>query len=146
MKEREFLCGDMQEIADFCDSHSEEYDRISDHLVLYLCVCLTGYFEQFVKEIIGLEEDEKKRYSNFGPKMLKGYLGKCSREWQRALEEAFANDDEIEHLLDAMVKERHKIAHGESTYMGIKVLKSYVENVCTLEKIISNIVEKHPLH
>lgn len=133
-------------------SKLEEDDFFKPHLSKYLCVQVTGFLENVIKELLFDFHDHTCKYETmrFINNKLKNYsaikhgqisdlLNSFSKEWDETYLNSFPK--EISESLNSVVAQRHLIAHGQeagsnitysqiSKYFGdLKIIISELENI-----------------
>lgn len=135
-----------------------EIERVQDgelksHLAKYFCILVSGYIENFVKDLISNYHEksckkETARYvmhkmrnlTNLDDDKILSFLGSFDSSW----EDNYRNQrtDEMQSAFNSIYAQRNKIAHGNSnnsniTHSSIKMYYwSVKESLAILAKII----------
>ncbi|MCT4593534.1 MAG: HEPN domain-containing protein [Anaeromicrobium sp.] len=117
----------------------------------YLCVLVSGYFENTIKVIFeGYTKDKGhpnlNRYitkqirnkTNFNSQKLKNFLKEFNDEWENEYEDVV--DDDEKDAIGSIYVNRNNIAHGKDNNISFAAVKSYYEHVKKLVCKINQIV------
>jgi hypothetical protein len=130
------------------DAACLESEVLSD-FARYLCVLVSGYLEKAVYELV-LEHARKnggrslqrfvehrtKRFTNANTQKLRDLLGDFDSEWGSRFETEI--DAELKDGINAVVKLRNKISHGDSVGVTYRVIFDYYIRV---KKVINYIAD-----
>jgi hypothetical protein len=114
--------------------------ELSSDLARYLCVLVSGYLEQAVKEL-ALEhvrhrshpsvqryvENRLNLLTNVNSQRLLTLLGSFDPDWRRAMERYLV--DELKDAVDSVVNVRNGISHGQSVGVTIGRISDYFDRV-----------------
>lgn len=140
--EREILNSLFKKTDDF-----ENEKEIQSHWVKYLCVLSSGHIENSIRYIY-IHYAEKKshknvanhitnnlrHFQNANTEKILTLTSTFSKDWRDELEK-FITDD-MKDSIDSIVRNRNKIAHGESVGLTYSGLKKYWENTIKVLEFI----------
>lgn len=141
------------EISGSDDSISGDLSLQSDW-AKYLCVLVSGYLEQGIKEIM-IEYASKcaspniSRYidrswpnsKNMKFEAIKDILEKCDENWSIKFEEWIKENDTRKDHLNSLVKWRNEISHGNDTNTNGVTRNTVKERWETAKKIVKKVEE-----
>ena len=131
-------------------SSKDEYEEISSDLSRYLCLLISGYFEQVfrnvLKDYIQKQSNESiknfvskevlDKTNNFNTKKIKRYIKDFNSGWYDEIK-SIACFDEYSESLDYIYTNRNKIAHGSDVTVVYRDLELHYERIKNfLNKVI----------
>lgn len=114
--------------------------EVQSHFARYLCVLVSGYLEQAVKEllldhtrrqsspsVLRFVEAQIRRQTNMKSQRLIDLVGSFDPTWRADLETYIV--DERKDAVDSVVTNRNRIAHGDSVGVTFTRISEYYQQV-----------------
>ena len=130
-------------------------DIIKSHLAKYFCILISGYIENYIKELISIyhiktckKETAKfisgkmRNLTNLDDSKIISFLQSFSDNWAQEYQEI--RSDEMEAAFNTVYAQRNKIAHGDASNSNItyySILK-YYEAIKGAMEILKMIISK----
>lgn len=123
-------------------SRKDEYEEISSDLSRYLCLLISGYFEQVfrnvLKDYIQKQSNESiknfvskevlDKTNNFNMDKLRQYISDLNSIWYDEIK-SIACFDEYSESVDYIYTNRNKIAHGSDVTVVYRDLELHYERI-----------------
>lgn len=124
--------------------------EVQSDFAKYLCVLVSGYLENAVRELVQeharqqsspsvqkFVESSTRRFTNANCEKLKQLLGRFDTDWVAQLEISLI--DEREEAVNSIVALKNSIAHGRSVGITFVRVKEYYENIQTVVQEIEQL-------
>lgn len=124
--------------------------ELQAHWAKYLCVLCAGFLENALTEIYteyagvsankavaGYVARQLEHIQNPNSQKLLNITYQFKKTWGEALE-TFLTQDGRKEAIDAIMKNRHKIAHGENSNITILRLKEYLTKIVEVAEFMEN--------
>lgn len=111
-------------------------DEIKSHLSKYLCIKVSGYFENVLKVLISDYVSKScskesanyiisntKRITNLSDEKLTDFLKSFSEKWTDDYN--YAITDQHRSSLNSLISNRNSIAHGQQDSISFKIIEQY---------------------
>jgi|AntRauTorckE5430_2_1112549.scaffolds.fasta_scaffold01829_3 hypothetical protein len=132
----------IDDLINDADESLEVDDEKKSHLAKYACVLISGFLENAVYEVyrdyalrkntdakvLQFVEGRLKGINNPDGTRLVGIAGQFNATWSTELEEFMAENNR-KGAIGSVIKNRHKIAHGETSSITLNLVKQYWERV-----------------
>ncbi|NUN68245.1 MAG: hypothetical protein HUU02_00870 [Bacteroidetes bacterium] len=138
------LVKQIQRIKDLIDKTSDasaDSLELQSHWAKYLCVLCSGLLENSIPELYGeyVKKKSNQEINHFVVSNLEKYLNPktgrfievsnaFNKDWGRELE-LFVDQDGRREAIDAIIANRHKIAHGEDSGITVVKIKEYLKRI-----------------
>ena len=134
-------------------ANSGMHERIHSDLSKYLCVLVSGFIEQSIRDVyreyankanprvqtlVSQLLDEQIQSPN--AKNLVELAGKLDREWGIQLEELMG--EEYKSAVDSVVSNRHRIAHGQDSQVTYRMIREWYEAVNKVVEFVEDQCEE----
>lgn len=131
--------------------------EISANMAKYICLLCSGFMENAVFEIYSAYVNSKTRkralinyvdvqllrINNPNSNKLREIAKSFKITWEEELKE-YMQDEERSTSLNAMMRERHKIAHGKNSTITIRSVKEYFSKCIEIVSFIEQQCENCP--
>ena len=130
--------------------------EILGHWAKYLCILVSGFMENSISEVFSkfLKEQASPPISKFSKNILdkiqnpKAYkfievTSAFNDDWGKSLKSFLDEDNERRrNALDAIMTNRHLIAHGKSSTISMVQVKEYYSRCIEIIEFIENLIER----
>jgi hypothetical protein len=119
------------------------------HWAKYLCILISGYLEQSVKEVLfefGTSQKSPKlsnyietswpKSRNMNIDVIREILGKFDANWQSGFSTWLGSDDSLKRNMEALMRSRNDIAHGKEANTTNVTLTSSKERMLVAFQLI----------
>jgi len=126
------------ELINEAEKRYEEDEEFQSHFAKYICILCSGFMENaveliysdFIKRITTSEElilfieSNLQKILNPNSEKLKNIVETFNKSWKKDLND-FLQIDEKSAALNYIIKQRHKIAHGEDSLVTLGKIRDY---------------------
>lgn len=131
--------------------------EIQAHWARYLCVLISGFLETSLQDILTQHAEctaskttaryvarRLGQFQNAKMQQIYDLVGSFDEDWQVRLKSEC--EGEIAAAIDAIVSNRHSIAHGRDVGMSLVSIKAYYANVVKLLDLVEGRCAKRQTH
>lgn len=128
-------------------------DEIKSHLSKYLCIKVSGYFENVLKVLISDYVSKScskesanyiisntKRITNLSDEKLTDFLKSFSDKWTDDYN--YAITDQHRSSLNSLISNRNSIAHGQQDSISFKIIEQYYHDLKEIVIYLKLIIAK----
>jgi hypothetical protein len=138
-------------LIDDADASLEPDDEKKSHLAKYICILISGFLENAVYEIyrdyavskvtdakvLQFVEGRLKDINNPNGNRLIDIASQFDDVWSSDLD-GYLNENNRKGAIGSIIKNRHKIAHGQSSDITLNLIKQYWSRVVEVTEFIEN--------
>lgn len=129
----------------------KDNDELRAHMAKYLCIRISGLMETFFKRKIANYLNGKtpkpvesyvnnafKTFSSVNTKKIINTMATFSQEWANEFQETITDTQKAS--LDAIIANRHNLAHGKDQGLTLKQIEGHYNNIKEIMELVELIV------